>query len=133
LRLPDSAATKPELVWEASTSKQRTFASPLFHQGLLYQVSETGILTVADAKSGEEVYRQRLDFGKRARIYASVTLAGKHIFVASENGTTLVLKPGREYAEIGRNQLKGCYGSPIFDGTHMIARGKSHLYCIRQE
>ena len=133
LKMPDSVNSEPAVLWETSTSRQRTFASPLYHQGLLYQLTETGILTVADATTGESVYRKRLDFGKRARVFSSVTLAGKNIFLASENGTCLVIKPGREFSEVARNQLKGFYGSPIFEGSRMFARGKDRLYCIRQE
>lgn len=131
-RLPASEDEELAELWEVKSARQRTFASPIYHQGLLYQLTENGLLQVTDAKNGEEIYRKRLDFGRRGRVFASVTLAGKYLYLISENGTCLVLQPGREHTEVARNQLKDSSGSPIFAESRLFVRGKRNLYCIRE-
>jgi len=68
--------------------------------------------------------------GIAGTFYPSVTLAGKFLFVSSDNGTTVVVEPGKEYKEIARNMLEPFLSSPIFDGARMYIRARKALYCI---
>lgn len=130
--LPKSADTSAEwkVRWEGSGMRQRRFASPVVHDGLLYGVTEKGILDVIDEKTGKLVYRKRLDFGRRGRVYPSPTIAGNFVFLSSDNGSTLVLKPGGKYEEVARNQLEPFSGAPVFIGSRMYVRGRTHMYCV---
>jgi len=130
--LPKTAETSAEwkVRWEGAGMRQRRFASPVVHDGLIYGVTETGILDVMDENTGKLVYRKRLDFGRRGRVYPSPTIAGGFVFLGSDNGTTLVLKPGRKYEEVARNELEPFSGAPVFIGTRMYVRGRTNMYCI---
>jgi len=130
-KLPGAAdaPTRPEVLWQTQPKKERYYASPLCHEGLIYAVTRYGDFSVIDAANGKVVCERKLDLGK-GEFYASVTLAGGRIYVSSDNGTTLVLEPGREYKEIARNTLEPFRGSPVFLGKRMIVRGQKHLYCI---
>jgi outer membrane protein assembly factor BamB len=70
-----------------------------------------------------------LDF-KGGQCYPSITLAGKYLFVSSDNGHTLVLEPGREYKEIAHNVLEPFRSTPVFEGKRMYVRTLQHLWCI---
>lgn len=134
LQLPSSISSddKVELeeLWTAKISGQRRFASPVYHDGLLYGVSDQGILDVLDAETGERVYRERLSLGN-GNVYPSVTMAGGLIYVGSESGTMVVIRPGREYEEVARNEFEGFSAAPVFDEGCMYLRCKEHLVCIR--
>lgn len=116
-----------KLAWQASASRGRRTPSPVIHKGLLYGVTTDGILAATDTKSGEIVFRKRLDLSK---IYSSLTLAGDYIYLTSTNGETIVLAAGREYREIERNELEPTGSNPVFADKRMYVRGHKHLYCI---
>ena len=102
---------------------------PVFHEGLLYGVEEKGILTVTDAKTGERSYRKRLEFGG-GRVDASLCLAGGLLFVSNTHGTTLVLRPGREFEQVAKNDFEGFSSSLAFSGEQIYIRTSRFLYCI---
>jgi outer membrane protein assembly factor BamB len=120
-------------------------ASPLFVDGLIYQVTQGGGLLVNDAATGELVYRKVLPLKARTHYWdwagcsASPTLAGKFIYFMDNQGTTLVLQPGREYQVVTENFLAESKdgkeqaqfnSTPIFEGTRMYYRSPGHLYCV---
>jgi hypothetical protein len=54
--------------------------------------------------------------------------------VGNDEGETLVLAPGREYKEIGRNVLdKGSGASPAPEGKVLLVRAGKRLYCIGEK
>lgn len=123
-------------------------ASPLFHDGLIYQVTEGGGLFVNDAASGEMIYRKVLpmkpktEYWSWAGVSASPTAAGKHIYLMDNQGLTIVLQPGRVYKEVAQNMLEDVKGdnksqeqnvsTPVFEGGRMYYRTPGYLYCIGQ-
>lgn len=123
-------SVKVESLWK-NTCKggDYFFASPVVHEGLVYVINGKPILSVLDAKTGKLVYDARLDFGT-GHVYPSIALAGKLLFISADNGVTLILKPGREYQEVGRNTLEEFRSSPVFEGKRLYIRGYKHLYCI---
>jgi outer membrane protein assembly factor BamB len=120
---------KPQPLWEATIEKDRYYATPLIHDGLIYAVNQKATLSVLDAATGATVYEQRIA-GLKGTVYPSPTLGGKHVFLAAAGGTTIVLEPGRAYHEIGRNELEPYKSSPVFAGKRMFLRGQKNLWCI---
>jgi outer membrane protein assembly factor BamB len=129
-----------------------TAGSPLVWQGLSYQTDIYGTLYVADLKSGKLVYRRQLDLAglmhyNAVPVAASPTLVGRHVVVADNQGTVLVLKPGRQFQQIARNRIatqldrRGpipaqetlTYAPPITDGERLYLRGERFLYCIAEK
>ena len=133
LHLPGTLESdiKLDAQWETTNTRANQLASPIFHDGLLYSVAETGIITVTDAKTGERVYRERLDFDG-GRIDASLCLAGGYLFVSSTHGRTLVLKPGRDFQQVAKNELEGFSSSLAFAGTRIFVRAPGLLFCLAE-
>jgi hypothetical protein len=105
------------------------FPSPILHDGLLYAMNASSILSVIDAAKGDVIYERRLNFGG-GESYPSITLAGNFLFLSSDNGTTIVIAPGREYQEVARNSLETFRSSPVFEGERMFVRTTKGLWCI---
>ncbi len=120
---------KLDLQWETSNTRANQLASPIYHNGLLYGVAEKGILSVTDAKTGERVYRKRLDFDG-GRVDASLCLAGEFLFVSNTRGTTLVLRPGREFEQVAHNDFEGFSSSLAFAGNRIYIRTARFLFCV---
>ncbi len=123
-------------------------SSPLYADGLIYQLTQGGGLVVHDAATGAVVYRKVLPLKPRTNYWdwsgcsASPTLAGKYIYLMDNQGTTLVIQPGREYREVSRNFLAESRdgkeqaqfnSTPIFEGSRMYYRTPGHLYCIGEK
>jgi hypothetical protein len=63
-----------------------------------------------------------------------VTLASALLFVGDDGGGSLWLRPGRAYAEAGRNLLpEGAAGTPAFAGGRLYVRGGGQLYCVGEK
>ncbi|MCH8828008.1 MAG: PQQ-binding-like beta-propeller repeat protein [Planctomycetes bacterium] len=88
--LPKSAETGLEwkLKWEGTGMRGRRFASPVCHDGLIYGVTEKGIFEVLDAQDGKLVYRKRLSFGRRGRVYPSPTVAGNYLYLSANRSNS---------------------------------------------
>ena len=105
------------------------FPSPILHDGLLYAMNAGSIFTIVDAKTGEKVDERRLDFGG-GQSYPSLTLAGDYLFASSDNGTTIVFKPGRDCEEVARNELEPFRSSLVFEGERLYVRTTKGLWCL---
>ncbi len=120
-------------------------ASPLFVEGLLYRMTEGGGLIVNDAATGETVYRKVLPMKARTHYWdwagasTSPTLAGKNIYLMDNQGTTVIIQPGRQYKELAVNLIEESkdgkgqeqnVSTPIFEGTRMYYRTPNYLYCV---
>ena len=78
--------------------------SPLVYRGRVYAVNDNGILQVADAKTGKEVYKARVGGGGHTFSSSPVASQGR-IYLLSEDGDTFVLRAGDQYEEIAKNSL----------------------------
>jgi outer membrane protein assembly factor BamB len=101
--------------------------SIIYYDGLLYMTSDAGILTCADAGTGEQVWRQRL----RGVFFASPVAADGKVYFVSETGETIVVHAGREPHILARNNLKErLIASPAISRGHLFLRSDKNLFCI---
>jgi len=104
--------------------------SPLLVKDRLYFISDqSGVLTVLDANTGDEVCRQRLG-GAYA---ASPIFAAGRIYLMNREGLTTVIAPGDTYKVLAENELdSGFMASPAIAGDALILRTETHLYRIEE-
>lgn len=119
----------PKKLWVTKIPKERHYASPIIHEGLLYNTSANGRLVVMDIADGAIVYEKMLDFGKMTA-YPSPFFANGLIYVSGDSGVTFVIKPGREYAEVARNEFTPFRATPLAIGKRLIIRTREDLTCL---
>jgi outer membrane protein assembly factor BamB len=97
--------------------------------GLLFMVNDAGIVTCLDAKTGAEVWRERVPDS-----YSASPLAAEgRIYFFNEDGRTTVIEAGREFKVLAESALDdGFMASAAVDGRAFYLRTKSHLYRIEQ-
>ncbi|QEL20025.1 outer membrane protein assembly factor BamB family protein [Limnoglobus roseus] len=131
--------TKDGIAWRADKIAPSR-PSPLVVGDLLYVVSDNGVLTCLDAKTGKKQWQERLEGGKFS---ASPVSADGHVYFVSESGKVVVLKARPEFEKVATNQLDmttvpadggkvdvRCMASPaVVDGL-LFLRNHTHLYCI---
>jgi outer membrane protein assembly factor BamB len=108
--------------------------SPLLYDDLLYFTqANSAILTCLDAKTGEVVYdRQRLS--DLNDLYASPSAAAGKVYITDRDGTTMVVKHGRQYEVLAVNKLDDPIdASPVIVGKQLLLRGRKHLYCLEAQ
>ena len=103
--------------------------SPILVGDQLYLISDAGILTALDARSGKEIYQERL----KGEFAASPILAGGHLYFCDQRGRTIVVKPGPKLNIVAENQLpEGLMASPAVSGNALFLRTKTDLYRIEK-
>ena len=118
--------TKSKIEWRLDRGVPLT-PSPLLVGNELYLVTDNGIATCVDAKTGQELWRARLGGNHSASpIYAD----GK-IYFLSEEGESVVIAPGRELKHLATNQLDGpTLASIAVSSGSLFIRSATHLYRI---
>ncbi len=102
-------------------------SSPLLVGDELYIVSDLGVATCLDARTGETHWRERLG----GNFSASPVFADGRIYFQSEEGVTTVVAPGTEYRELAINRLDGIIlASMAVANGSLFIRTHDHLYRI---
>jgi len=118
---------QPEIAWRYNKGAPN-IPSPLLVGDELYFVNDGGFLTCLDAKTGAEHYRERLGGN-----YNSSPLFGDgKIYTSNREGLTTVIKPGKTFEAIAKNQLTGqFFATPAAVGGSLFIRTDTGLYRIK--
>jgi outer membrane protein assembly factor BamB len=93
----------------------------------LYFISDRGVFTCVDAKTGAVHWSE--DVG--GRYSASPVYAEGRIYVTDEDGKTLVLQSGKTFKKLGENTLpEKTYASLAMSGPALFLRTETNLYRI---
>jgi outer membrane protein assembly factor BamB len=104
--------------------------SPIVYRGRVYSVNDNGILQVADAKTGKDVFKARVGGGGHTFSSSPVASQGR-IYLLSEDGQTFVLRAIDRYEELARNDLEEMsLASPAVDADSLYVRTQTRLYRI---
>ena len=117
-------------IWHTVASKERYYASPLAHEGLVYIMSMGDKFQALDAITGDIVYTQKID-GMKGRAFSGILLVYDKLFVGEENGMAVFIEPGSKYKEVARFNLGENRSTPIFDGDTAYLRTIEHLFAFR--
>jgi outer membrane protein assembly factor BamB len=118
--------TDSHVAWTARRGVPLT-PSPLLEGDELYLVSDHGIASCLDARTGRVHWEQRLG-GNHS---ASPVAAGGHVYFLSEEGVGTVIKTGKRFERVARNALgEQTLASPAAADGALFLRAEKHLYRI---
>jgi len=116
--------TKSKVQWKLDRGVPLT-PSPLLVGNELYMVTDNGIATCVDAKTGKEYWRARVG-GNHS---ASPVYADGRIYFLSEEGESVVLAPGQQLKHLATNQLDGrTLASMAVSNGSIFVRSDTYLY-----
>lgn len=129
----DDITSSPALVWTLDRDTPYV-PSPLLYDGILYLLkSNNGILSAFDAKTGKPHYQVARIEGA-PNVFASPVGAAGRVYIAAQNGTTVVLKHGPTFEQLAQNALDdGFNASPALVDGELYLRGHKSLYCIAEK
>jgi outer membrane protein assembly factor BamB len=129
---PEGAAgdvTETHVAWRVKKAVPHN-PSPLLVDGSLYLVSDRGVATCLDARTGDERWHEHLG----GEFSASPIYADGKIYFQNEAGEGIVLNPGPAFEELARNPLgeKSLASYAVGDGALFI-RTERHLARIQEK
>ncbi|MBN9522468.1 PQQ-binding-like beta-propeller repeat protein [bacterium] len=117
---------KDAVAWETDKGVP-TRPSLLLVKDNLFMVSDGGVVTCLDAKTGKQHWTERLN----GQYTASPVCAAGLIYLCNEAGKTTVIRASTDYEVVATNDLDaGFMASPAVVGDTLILRTKTHLYAI---
>jgi outer membrane protein assembly factor BamB len=120
-------ATADHVRWQSNRSVPFT-PSVLVVGDELYFVSDNGVATCVDARTGDQHWTERLG----GAFSASPVFAGGNIYFLSEEGVTSVVKAGKTYELVASNDLgERALASPAVDDGVIFLRTQSHLWRVK--
>lgn len=114
-----------QIAWKSKRNVPRK-PSMILSGDLLFGVEDDGgMASCYEAKTGAEVWRERLG----GNYSASPVIAGGRIYFFSEEGKAVVIEAGRTFRKLAENSLAdGCKASPAVSGRALFVRTFTHLY-----
>ena len=105
--------------------------SPVLHNDILYFISDSAMLSVFKASTGEAYYKQQRLPNPHSLKASPVAVNGK-LYIPTEEGEVVVVKMGEKFEVLATNSMgdEMFIASPAVAGSVMYLRGRSTLYCI---
>ena len=129
--------TATHVAWNVKKDSMPRNASPLLIGDALYLVSDGGLVSCLEAKTGTERWNESL---KRPHT-ASPVYAGGLVYLLAEDGTATVFRPGPSYDEVAKNKFAEPEPQPKYlslasyavDGDALFLRTAKALYRIEKK
>jgi outer membrane protein assembly factor BamB len=129
LTLPKDQTSSESVAW-SKTGRGSYMPTPLAYDGIVYVLANNGVLDAYDLKTGEEIYRQRLD-PVGSGFSASPVAADGRIYISSEDGDMFVIAAGREFRQIGINHMgELLMATPALSDGVIYVRSSSSLFAV---
>jgi len=128
LTLAPGKTSSKHIAW--SMARGPYMPTPVAYRGLLYVLSNRGVLECYELKTGKEIYRQRISH-RGSGFSASPVAADGRIYLPSEDGDIFVIEAGRRYKWLATNSMgENLMATPALSDGAMIIRGKDHLFGV---
>jgi outer membrane protein assembly factor BamB len=128
ISLKDGKTANDAVAW--STAKGGPYMpTPIVYRDHLYTCSNAGIVTCYEAKTGKQVYKERLG-GSGGYTASPVAADGKIYFPSEENGIR-VIKAGPKFELLAVNLLgDACMATPAISDGMLFVRTQHYLFGI---
>lgn len=119
--------TETNVLWKC-TEDVPGISTPVVNNGLIFMVSERGMLTCLEAKTGKVIWKEKL----KGQFNSSPIWIDMKVYITSLSGVTTVINASKEFEILAENALDGRYiAPPSVASKSIILRSNSHIYNIR--
>ncbi|HEX4955536.1 MAG TPA: PQQ-binding-like beta-propeller repeat protein [Thermoanaerobaculia bacterium] len=129
LSLKEGQTSSEQIPW--ATMKGGTYIpTPIVVGEQLYTLGNGGALTCYEAKTGKELYKQRVGSGRTA-FTASPVAAGNRVYLSSEDGDVYVFEAGAAYKSLSVSSMgETIMATPAITGDLLLVRTGKHLVAL---
>jgi outer membrane protein assembly factor BamB len=119
------------IVWQNQRGNSYT-PSPVLHDGKLYFLTDSGMLSCFDAKTGKPYYHQER-LPKPYSFKSSPVGANGKLYMASESGDVIVARMGEKFEVLATNTMEGqmFIATPAILDGEIYLRSQTTLFSIR--
>jgi outer membrane protein assembly factor BamB len=118
--------TTTNIAWRSERGAPST-PTPLLIGSKLFFVSDKGVASCVDARTGERHWMERLG----GNYSASPVYVNDLVLFLSEDGVATWVRPTTAFEVVGKNEISGrTFATPAFDGDAMILRTDTELIKI---
>ena len=105
----------------------------MLHEGKLYVLTDSGMLSCFDAKTGKPYYLQER-LPKPYSFKASPVGANGKLYLAAEDGDVVVVRMGEKFEVLATNTLEDqmFIATPAILDGEIYLRSQNTLFCIRR-
>ncbi|PYI82348.1 MAG: hypothetical protein DME26_17970 [Verrucomicrobia bacterium] len=129
ITLVSGSSTNAHVAW-SMTRRGNYMQTPIVVGDYLYCCNDAGALACYNARTGENLYLERLGSGGAGFTASAVAADGK-IYCTSEQGTVHVVKAGPKFEVLAKNELgEICMATPAISEGAMFYRTQHHLIAI---
>ena len=121
------------VVWSETRGTSYT-PSPVLFDGKLYALTDNGLFSCFDAKTGTPYYH-RTRLPKAYNFKASPVGANGKLYLAAEDGDVVILKMGEKFEVLATNTLADqmFIASPVIVSGEIFLRSQNTLFCISEK
>ncbi|HEX4951458.1 MAG TPA: PQQ-binding-like beta-propeller repeat protein [Blastocatellia bacterium] len=121
------------IVWSETRGLSYT-PSPVLFEGKFYALTDNGMLSCFDAKTGTPYYH-RVRLPKPYNFKASPVGANGKLYLATEEGDVVVVKMGEKFEVLATNTLTDqvFIASPVILDGEIFLRGQNTLFCVSEK
>ena len=129
ITLAKDQTSNAAVAW-SKTGRGSYMPTPLAFDGILYVLANNGVFDAYDLKTGQEIYRQRLE-PVGSGFSASPVIADGRIYLSSEDGEIIVVAAGREFKQLAVNSMGDLLmATPAISDGVMYVRSASALFAV---
>lgn len=104
--------------------------TPLVYGDYLFVGDNGGILTCYEAKTGKEMYREKIG-GELGSYSASPVAADGRLYLSDEYGNIHIIKASPQYEHLGKIEMgETLMASPAIAGKTLFIRARRHLFAV---
>jgi outer membrane protein assembly factor BamB len=121
------------VVWTQTKGNSYT-PSPVLSDNKLYVLTDTGMISCYNARTGEPFYQQQR-LPKTYSFKSSLVGANGKLYLASENDDVIVLRMGEKFEVLATNTMEDqvFIATPAIQDGEIFLRSQNRLYCIHQD
>lgn len=125
--------TASHTLWDHD-KRNASESCPILYNGRLYQVTRGGVLSCLDAKTGDQVWEDRL----QGQHLPSAILAGDRLYYSNDRGEVNVIRAGDKFEVLATNKFNGgaddkITSSPAVADGAIFIRTKTHLFKLEKK
>ncbi len=128
ITLKEDEEANEHVAWSKKRGAPYT-PTPVVYGDFLYACTNGGVLTCYEAKTGRQVYEQRLDGA--SGFSASPVAADGKLYFPSEDGDILVVRAGPTFELLATNRMgDACLATPAISGGVLLVRTRQAVWAL---
>jgi outer membrane protein assembly factor BamB len=131
ISLPKDKDASESVAWRKTRGSPYT-PTPIVYGEHLYICNDNGVLTVYDARNGEQIYVHRI--GREGSTFSASPIgANGRLYFPSEDGEVFVVKAGPVYELLATNRMgEPLMATPAVSDGIILIRGQQHLFAVKR-